>query len=116
MKIHVVSLAILLAQCAAGAGLSGTWEGTFADADTSFAGFDLGVPGNQVNGDAYLALRSLGFSNIYRDFGWARRREPVLLNGKSCAIRGRNRRGHDVARGYVSRRAGWRGCSGRCRT
>lgn len=59
------SLAILLAQCAVAGGLNGTWEGTFADADRSYAGFDLGVSGNQLYGDAYLALRSLGFSNIY---------------------------------------------------
>jgi hypothetical protein len=58
-------LTIFLAQCAVAADLSGTWEGTFADADKSYAGLDLGVSGNQVNGDAYLALASLGFSNIY---------------------------------------------------
>jgi hypothetical protein len=65
MKNRVGFLAILIAQCAAGAGLSGTWERTFADADKSYAGFDLSVSGNQVNGDAYLALPSFYISNIY---------------------------------------------------
>jgi len=65
MKSRVGLLTILLAQCAAGADLSGTWEGTFGDTDKSYAGFDLSVSGNQVTGDAYLALTSLGFSNIY---------------------------------------------------
>lgn len=66
MKSRFGFLTILLAQCALGAGLSGTWEGTFADADKSYAGFDLSVSGNQVNGDAYLALASFYSSNIYQ--------------------------------------------------
>jgi hypothetical protein len=65
MKSRAGFLTILVAQCAVGGGLSGTWEGTFADADKSYAGFDLSVSGNQVNGDAYLALPSLYVSNIY---------------------------------------------------
>jgi hypothetical protein len=65
MKSSIGFLTILLAQCAVGGGLSGTWEGTFTDADKSYAGFDLSVSGNQVNGDAYLALPSFYVSNIY---------------------------------------------------
>jgi hypothetical protein len=65
MKSRVGFLTILLAHCTVAASLSGTWEGTFADADKSYAGFDLTVSGSQVSGDAYLALPSFYVSNIY---------------------------------------------------
>lgn len=55
MKNGVGILTILLARCAFGDGLTGTWEGTFADAEKSYAGFDLNVSGNQVTGEAYLS-------------------------------------------------------------
>ena len=62
MKNAVCLLTILLAPCLFGAGLAGTWEGTFSDAQKSYAGFDLDVSGNQVTGDAYLA--GGGFAHV----------------------------------------------------
>lgn len=62
MKNRICFLTILLASCAFGAGLAGTWEGTFADAQKSYAGFDLDVSGNQVKGEAYLS--GWGFSYV----------------------------------------------------
>jgi hypothetical protein len=64
MKYGLCFLTILVAPCAFGSGLAGTWEGTFADAQKSYAGFDLDVSGNpiKVTGEAYLS--GWGFAHV----------------------------------------------------
>ncbi len=62
MKNRFCLLTILLAPCAFGAGLAGTWEGRFADAQRSYAGFDFDVSGNLVTGEAYLS--GWGFARV----------------------------------------------------
>jgi hypothetical protein len=62
MKNIVYFLTILLAPCAFGAGLAGTWEGPFSDAQKGYAGFDLQVSGREVTGEAYLS--GVGFAYV----------------------------------------------------
>jgi hypothetical protein len=62
MKSGICFLTLLLAPCAFGDHLAGTWEGTFADAQKSYAGFDLDVAGSQVTGEAYLS--GWGFAQV----------------------------------------------------
>jgi len=64
MRVGLCGLVVILitSHWAVASEVAGTWEGTFADAHKSYAGFDLDVSGNQVTGEAYLS--GLGFGQV----------------------------------------------------